>query len=124
MSITSFISVSCLTTTGFRVIISKARMLSRFLPCLIARSISTVVTIPMTLILLPIMGKPLKFPIRSLVKTDVTNEDDVRALVEKTVKVYKRLDYAFNNAGMEETITPLIEQTSDVFDQIMNVNVK
>ena len=70
------------------------------------------------------MGKPLKFPIRSLVKTDVTNEDDVRALVEKTVKVYKRLDYAFNNAGMEETITPLIEQTSDVFDQIMNVNVK
>jgi NAD(P)-dependent dehydrogenase (short-subunit alcohol dehydrogenase family) len=58
------------------------------------------------------------------VKTDVANEDDVRALVEKTVKTYDRLDYAFNNAGMEETTTPLIEQTSNVFDQIMNVNVK
>jgi NAD(P)-dependent dehydrogenase (short-subunit alcohol dehydrogenase family) len=36
------------------------------------------------------------------VKTDVTNEDDVRPLVEKTVKVYGRLDYAFNNAGKKK----------------------
>jgi NAD(P)-dependent dehydrogenase (short-subunit alcohol dehydrogenase family) len=58
------------------------------------------------------------------VKTDVANEDDVRSLVEKTVKTYGRLDYAFNNAGIGETMTPLIEQTSNVFDLIMNVNVK
>src|SRR5437867_817515 len=58
------------------------------------------------------------------VKTDVANEDDVRALVEKTVKTYDRLDHAFNNAGIGETTTPLVEQTSNVFDQIMNVNVK
>jgi NAD(P)-dependent dehydrogenase (short-subunit alcohol dehydrogenase family) len=58
------------------------------------------------------------------VKTDVTNENDVRSLVEKTVKQYNRLDYAFNNAGIEEMTTPLIDQTSEVFDQIMNVNVK
>jgi NAD(P)-dependent dehydrogenase (short-subunit alcohol dehydrogenase family) len=57
-------------------------------------------------------------------KTDVTNEDDVRSLVEKTVKVYGRLDYAFNNAGIEEAMTPLVEQKSDIFDQIMNINVK
>ena len=44
------------------------------------------------------------------VKTDVANEDDVRALVEKTVKTYDRLDYAFNNAGIGETTTPLVEQ--------------
>jgi NAD(P)-dependent dehydrogenase (short-subunit alcohol dehydrogenase family) len=58
------------------------------------------------------------------VKTDVTNEDDVTSLVEKTVKEYGRLDYAFNNAGIEEMMTPLLDQTSDVFDRIMNVNVK
>ena len=58
------------------------------------------------------------------VKTDVANENDVRSLVEKTVKTYGRLDYAFNNAGIEETPTSLVEQTSNVFDQIMNVNVK
>jgi NAD(P)-dependent dehydrogenase (short-subunit alcohol dehydrogenase family) len=60
----------------------------------------------------------------TFVKTDVANEDDVRSLVEKTVKTYGRLDYAFNNAGIEETMTPLVDQTSDIFDQIMNVNVK
>ena len=58
------------------------------------------------------------------VKTDVANEDDVRSLVEKTAKTYGRLDYAFNNAGIEETMTPLVDQTSDIFNQIMNVNVK
>lgn len=58
------------------------------------------------------------------VKTDVANENDVRSLVEKTVKQYNRLDYAFNNAGIEERTTPLVDQTSEVFDQIMNVNVK
>lgn len=57
-------------------------------------------------------------------RTDVTNEDDVRSLVEKTVKVYGRLDYAFNNAGIEEAMTPLVEQTSNIFDQIMSINVK
>ena len=33
------------------------------------------------------------------VKTDVANENDVRSLVEKTVKQYNRLDYCINNAG-------------------------
>jgi NAD(P)-dependent dehydrogenase (short-subunit alcohol dehydrogenase family) len=58
------------------------------------------------------------------VKADVANEDDFRSLVEKTVEIYSKLDYAFNNAGIGEMRTPLIEQTSDVFDQVMNVNVK
>ena len=58
------------------------------------------------------------------VKTDVANEDDVKSLVEKTVEMYDRLDYAFNNAAIPETTASLIEQTSNVFDQIMNVNIK
>jgi Dehydrogenases with different specificities (related to short-chain alcohol dehydrogenases) len=58
------------------------------------------------------------------VKTDVANEDDIRSLVAKSAKTYGRLDYAFNNAGIEEMMTPLADQTSEIFDQIMNVNVK
>jgi NAD(P)-dependent dehydrogenase (short-subunit alcohol dehydrogenase family) len=58
------------------------------------------------------------------VKTDVSNEDDVKALVETTVNAYGKLDYAFNNAGIGEMMTPLIEQTSSVFDQITNINFK
>lgn len=34
------------------------------------------------------------------------------------------LDYAFNNAGLEEAETSLVEETSSDFDKIMNVNVK
>src|SRR5215831_3126449 len=58
------------------------------------------------------------------VKTDVTNEVDIRSLVGTSIKKYGRLDYAFNNAGAEESMTPFIDQTSDIFDRIINVNVK
>ena len=58
------------------------------------------------------------------VKTDVANENDVKSLVEKTIKTYGKLDYAFNNAAIEEIQTSFADQTSAVFDNIMNINVK
>jgi NAD(P)-dependent dehydrogenase (short-subunit alcohol dehydrogenase family) len=58
------------------------------------------------------------------VRTDVTSEDDVRALVEKTVKEYGGLDYALNNAGFDEAETTLVEETSEDFDKIISINVK
>jgi NAD(P)-dependent dehydrogenase (short-subunit alcohol dehydrogenase family) len=58
------------------------------------------------------------------IKTDVGNENDVRSLVEKTVNTYGKLDYAFNNAGAEEIMTPFLDETSEKFDQIMNTNVR
>jgi NAD(P)-dependent dehydrogenase (short-subunit alcohol dehydrogenase family) len=58
------------------------------------------------------------------VKTDVAKAADVSAMVEKTVQQYGRLDYAFNNAGIEETPTPLVDQTEEMFDQIVNINIK
>ena len=57
-------------------------------------------------------------------KTDVANEDDIRPFVERSAKSYGRLDYAFNNAGIEEIMTPFTDQKSEIFDQIMNINVK
>jgi NAD(P)-dependent dehydrogenase (short-subunit alcohol dehydrogenase family) len=58
------------------------------------------------------------------VKTDVAKETDVKTMVEKTVEFYGRLDYAFNNAGVEQILTPLVEQTEETFDQIININLK
>src|SRR5690242_4479112 len=40
------------------------------------------------------------------VKTDVSIEDSVIALMEETVKRYDRLDYAFNNASVVEDPAP------------------
>ena len=36
-----------------------------------------------------------------LVHVTVAIGDDVKSLVEKTVKTYGRLDYAFDNAGLD-----------------------
>jgi NAD(P)-dependent dehydrogenase (short-subunit alcohol dehydrogenase family) len=37
---------------------------------------------------------------------------------------FGRLDIAFNNAGIEQTPTPFLEQTMETYDQIMDINVK
>ena len=58
------------------------------------------------------------------VKTDVASEHEIEQLVELAVGKYGRLDYAFNNAGVVEDATSFVDQTSSVFDNIMNINVK
>jgi len=58
------------------------------------------------------------------VQTDVSKESDVKAMIERTLETFGRLDYAFNNAGVEETLTPLPDQTEETYDQIMDINVK
>jgi hypothetical protein len=58
------------------------------------------------------------------VKADVSQESDVKAMVEQTLATFGRLDYAFNNAGIEQDLTPLPDQTEATYDRIMDVNVK
>ena len=58
------------------------------------------------------------------VQADVSREEDVRALVDRAVSTFGRLDAAFNNAGTEGKIGPLVEQNTDNFDSVMNTNVK
>jgi NAD(P)-dependent dehydrogenase (short-subunit alcohol dehydrogenase family) len=58
------------------------------------------------------------------VRSDVSKESDVKAMIERTLATFGRLDFAFNNAGVEETLTPLPDQTEETYDQIMDINVK
>jgi NAD(P)-dependent dehydrogenase (short-subunit alcohol dehydrogenase family) len=59
------------------------------------------------------------------VKTDVSHEADVKALVDKTVAVFGRLDIAFNNAGIEGQMGLTTDkQTTENFDSVFNINVK
>jgi NAD(P)-dependent dehydrogenase (short-subunit alcohol dehydrogenase family) len=60
----------------------------------------------------------------TFIACDVSNEDQVRALVEGTIANYGSLDYAFNNAGIEIEQNKLAEGKISEFDAIMNVNVK
>jgi NAD(P)-dependent dehydrogenase (short-subunit alcohol dehydrogenase family) len=57
------------------------------------------------------------------VRTDVRKEDDVRNLVDQTVKRFGRLDVAVNNAGTEGTPGPISEQTAESFVATFDTNV-
>ena len=58
------------------------------------------------------------------VRSDVSKEEDIKALVQKTVETYGRLDCAFNNAGIDSPSKPLHEQTIEDFDKLMSINVR
>jgi NAD(P)-dependent dehydrogenase (short-subunit alcohol dehydrogenase family) len=58
------------------------------------------------------------------IRADVSDETQVKDIVDKTVAKYGRLDYAFNNAGTEGQPGPFTEQTVANYDQIMDINVK
>lgn len=58
------------------------------------------------------------------VATDVSDEEQVRALVDRTVATYGQLDYAFNNAGLTQNSQPLAEQPSETYDGLFDVSVR
>jgi NAD(P)-dependent dehydrogenase (short-subunit alcohol dehydrogenase family) len=58
------------------------------------------------------------------VKTDVTDERQVAALVEATLATYGRLDFAFNNAGREQPPTALTDTTDADYQRLMDTNVR
>nr|MDJ0939706.1 SDR family NAD(P)-dependent oxidoreductase [Woeseiaceae bacterium] len=60
----------------------------------------------------------------SFLRTDVSSHDDVRALVEHAVSTYGRIDCAFNNAGIEGEMGPLVHCSEENYDAIIDINVK
>jgi NAD(P)-dependent dehydrogenase (short-subunit alcohol dehydrogenase family) len=74
-------------------------------------------------------GKKLEKELRELgaevefVKTDVRYDDDIRALVDKTVARFARLDAAVNCAGTEGTPGPVTEQTAETYAATFDTNV-
>jgi NAD(P)-dependent dehydrogenase (short-subunit alcohol dehydrogenase family) len=58
------------------------------------------------------------------VKSDVSKSSDVQSLVQKTVEKFGRLDIAFNNAGIEGKWVPLIEQSLEDWDAVIDINLK
>lgn len=58
------------------------------------------------------------------VKCDVSKEENVKKMVEKTINKYGHLDYAFNNAGVEGESAPTADCTEENWDRVMNINLK
>lgn len=58
------------------------------------------------------------------VRTDVTDEEQVAALVAAAVEQYGRLDCAFNNAGIEGKLQLTADTDVDNFDRVIAVNMR
>src|SRR5258708_10221738 len=59
-----------------------------------------------------------------VVPTDVSDSDSVRALVDRTLKEFGRLDAAFNNAGANYALRPVAEIPEEEFDKTLAVNLR
>jgi NAD(P)-dependent dehydrogenase (short-subunit alcohol dehydrogenase family) len=55
---------------------------------------------------------------------DVSDDAQVKAMVEKTVETFGRLDSAYNNAGIQNVLADAADQTIEDFDKVIGVNLR
>ena len=58
------------------------------------------------------------------IRCDVSRPDDVRAALDKTVETFGRVDFAFNNAGVEQPITATADLTVEQWDRIVAIDLR
>src|SRR5688572_5191318 len=59
------------------------------------------------------------------VRCDVSRADDVKAALARTAEVFGRLDFAFNNAGIEpRKAAPTAEYDEEEWDRIFDINLR
>src|SRR4051794_20349773 len=58
------------------------------------------------------------------VRCDVTDERQVKEMVEKTVSSFGRLDAAFNNAGIMIPAVDTADTTKEEFDRVIAINLE
>ena len=58
------------------------------------------------------------------VSVDVTIENEVEKAIKATIDKYGRIDFAFNNAGVHLDFVPIHELKEELWDTIVDVNMK
>jgi NAD(P)-dependent dehydrogenase (short-subunit alcohol dehydrogenase family) len=57
------------------------------------------------------------------VQADVSSTQDVQNLIQQTVSIYQRLDFACNNAGIGGVTASTADYPEDAFRQVMDINL-
>ena len=60
----------------------------------------------------------------SFLRTDVSKESEVAALIAKAEADHGKLDTIFNNAGIEQPVTPSDAITEELFERVIDINLK
>ncbi len=60
----------------------------------------------------------------SAIQTDVSDSKSVEQMVAHTMKVFGRLDFAVNNAGIEGKLNMITDLEEDDWDQVIDINLK
>jgi NAD(P)-dependent dehydrogenase (short-subunit alcohol dehydrogenase family) len=60
----------------------------------------------------------------TFIKADVTKSDDMKGMVEETMRKFSHIDVLFNNAGGWFDQHSLVETSEESWDRVMNVNLK
>ncbi|MVM35044.1 SDR family oxidoreductase [Spirosoma sp. HMF4905] len=55
---------------------------------------------------------------------DVSDDEQVEAMIQKTVAAFGRLDAAFNNAGVQNELVGAADQTRADFDRVTGINLR
>jgi len=63
-------------------------------------------------------------PAAIFVRTDVTKESDIKALIEQTLAKFGRLDCLFNNAGNPGRLTSIADLDMDHFDTVIATHLR
>lgn len=58
------------------------------------------------------------------VTCDVRRNEDVQRALNATIQTFGRLNFAFNNAGIEYTTQPLADVTKEEWDQIIDIDLR
>ena len=58
------------------------------------------------------------------IRCDVTDEAQVKAMIEQIVATFGRLDAAFNNAGVQSLAMETADSTSQEFDRVNAINLR
>jgi NAD(P)-dependent dehydrogenase (short-subunit alcohol dehydrogenase family) len=54
----------------------------------------------------------------------VAQSDDVKSALGKTIEAFGRLDFAFNNAGIEQPVMAIDEISEQEWDRLLAVNLR
>lgn len=58
------------------------------------------------------------------VKTNVLDQDNIKEMVDQTIKKFGKVDILCNTAGAFDELTPILDTSEELWDKVMNLNTK